>query len=279
MTEQTYVERPPVAALADVVSSVWVQHVPADAPAYRHRTIPNGSAELACRVGAAPELVGPRTAAGVDLLAPGSTVVGMRLRPGSAAALLRAPAPELVDRTVEAGMPWARAGLDERIAAAPSPAAAAAVLEAAFAAAVMRDGPRMDPLVREAVRRLMPARATDVRAVQRALHLSERQLRRRCETAIGLAPKALQRMLRFQGFLALAQHAFAHGGSPAGGLARLAAEAGYADQPHLTRESRRLAGVAPGELLRDAARHCAPGHDHAASYGPFLRLLRAGAAA
>ena len=31
---------------------------------------------------------------------------------------------------------------------------------------------------------------------------------------------------------------------------RVAGDAGYADQPHLCREVRRLAGVAPGELLR-----------------------------
>ena len=79
-------------------------------------------------------------------------------------------------------------------------------------------------------------------------------------------------MLRFQRFLSLAQHAIASGVAPAGdGLARLAAEAGYADQPHLNRECLRLTGASPGALLGEAEEHCGCGHDHAASFLPVLR--------
>jgi hypothetical protein len=74
-------------------------------------------------------------------------------------------------------------------------------------------------------------------------------------------------MLRFQGFLALA-----HGrqGRPAE-LARLAAEAGYADQSHLTRECVRLSALSPAALLRESLEDCrTAGHDHAVSYAPSL---------
>jgi AraC-like DNA-binding protein len=97
--------------------------------------------------------------------------------------------------------------------------------------------------------------------------MSERQLRRRCLAAVGLPPKLLQRMLRFQGFLALA-HAR---GLARADLSALAAEAGYADQPHLTRECVRLAGRPPVAVLREAEQHCRGFHDHAASYAPLLR--------
>ena len=73
-------------------------------------------------------------------------------------------------------------------------------------------------------------------------------------------------MLRFQGFLALAQE-YEH---PSRELARLAADAGYADQSHLTRESARLADLSPQTLLRNSERYCGPTHDHTASYGPLL---------
>ena len=62
-----------------------------------------------------------------------------------------------------------------------------------------------------------------LRALRSSLFVSERQFRRRCEAATGLAPKALQRMLRFQGFLARVQFALIRGLSPAtAGLGRLA---------------------------------------------------------
>ncbi len=72
--------------------------------------------------------------------------------------------------------------------------------------------------------------------------LTERQLHRRCLAAFGYGAKVLQRVLRFDRAIRLAR-----GGA---GLADVAYRAGYADQPHLTREVRALAGVSPTELLR-----------------------------
>jgi AraC-like DNA-binding protein len=69
--------------------------------------------------------------------------------------------------------------------------------------------------------------------------MSERHLRRRCEVAVGYGPKTLDRVLRFQRFRRLREHRVAS-------LAQLAFESGYADQAHLTREYRRLAGTTPG---------------------------------
>jgi methylphosphotriester-DNA--protein-cysteine methyltransferase len=68
-------------------------------------------------------------------------------------------------------------------------------------------------------------------------------LRRALHTEVGLGPKTFQRIGRLQRFLALAE------AGPGQGLAVLAAEAGYADQPHLSRETRALAGLTAVELL------------------------------
>jgi AraC-like DNA-binding protein len=270
---QIYLERPPARALTGVVSSVWVQRVDPGASPYTHRTVPNGSIELSCRFGDEARVIGPRTGPVVGVLEPGATVIGVRLRHG--APVVGVAASELVDLEVGADELWGRPGaeLGERVAGATTLPEALALLEAHVARRLERaSGP--DPLVTEAVSRLMPWRAPDVGSLPAALHISERQLRRRSLAAIGLAPKVLQRMLRFQGFLALVQHALAHGRPPAAdGLARLAAEAGYADQSHLTRESVRLMGIPPGAFLDEATRHCAPGHDHRASFVPLLRPL------
>lgn len=61
MAEQSYVERPPLPALRELVSSVWVQRVAPDAPPYRQRNIPNGAIDLLCRPGSLPLVVGPLT--------------------------------------------------------------------------------------------------------------------------------------------------------------------------------------------------------------------------
>jgi AraC-like DNA-binding protein len=267
-----YVERAPVAALTDVVTSAWIQQVAAGGPPYRQRNLPHGGAELVCAVGGAPRVVGPLTRAQVDVLAPGTTLVGLRLRPGAVGTLFGLPPGELLDLAVPADALWGRAAavIGDRIAATASPAEALAELQRSILAR-RRDAETPDPLVAAAVRRLMPQRATGVSALPDLLAVSERQLRRRFVAAVGLGPKTLHRTLRFQGFLARIQWALAAGRAPVGdGLAALAATCGYADQAHLTRECVRLTGTTPRAFLAETADACACGHDHAASYGPLL---------
>ena len=272
MAGQTYRERPPVAALAGFVSSTWVQRVLPGAASYVHRTVPTGGMELVCRVGSMPYLVGPLTGPRVETLEPGSTVVGLRFRPGAAAALLGVPASEFADVTVDAAAVWGSAAVraGERVAEAADPDGAAAVVQdLAYGRAAGTAG--MDPLVVEVVGRLMPGRTADLRSLWSSLSVSERSFRRLCRSTIGVGPKTLHRMLRFQGFLAQAQYALAQGRSPTDeGLARLAVDAGYADQAHLTRECVRLTGDPPRVFLGEVERSCRCGHDHEVSYAPLL---------
>jgi AraC-like DNA-binding protein len=267
VTDQTYLERRPVQDLRRHLSCVWVQQVSPNALPYAHRTVPNGGVELYCQVGSIPRLVGPQTGPTTEVLAPGATIVGVRFQPGAAPSVLGIPATELVDLAVDADELWrdAAIALGERIATAATPHEAAGVLEREILARTS-DADEPDPIAAAAVRHLRPWQVAEVGSLTSELYISERQLRRRCLAAIGLAPKALHRMLRFQGFLALAgqrEH-------PSAELALLAAESGYADQSHLTRESMRLAGLTPHALLRESELNCGPAHDHAASYGPLL---------
>jgi AraC-like DNA-binding protein len=250
---------------------VWVQRVEPGSEPYTHRTVPNGSAELVVEVGSTPRIVGPQTGPMEETLAAETTVVGIRFRPGAAPAVLGMPASELVDLTVESEELLGRGAvaLGEQVAASD---AAATTLERAVAA-WLTDGGELDPIAVEAVSRLQPWRGNGIASLPAALYVSERQFRRRFEAAVGFSAKALHRMLRFQRFLALTH---AHG-LPRGELARLAAEAGYADQSHLTREAMRLAGRSPRALLLEAEENCAESHDHAASYGPLLQPALAAA--
>jgi AraC-like DNA-binding protein len=269
---QSYVERAPVAALGDLVRVVWIQRIGAEP--YLQRNLPTGGIELQCPISSRPRLVGPLTGPSVEVLAPWVIVIGVRFRPGAAMPLLGLPACELVGLTVHLEEIWgpAVAVLGERLCTAGTPEAALVMLQE-FLVARRADAAEPDPVVVEAVRRLMPWRTGGIGSLSSVLAISKSQLRRRCLEAVGIGPKALQRMLRFQRFLALVQS----GGVPAtpegGGLAALAAEVGYADHAHLCRECVRLTGLPPRTFLGERAVSCGCGHDHSASFAPFLRGL------
>jgi len=85
-----------------------------------------------------------------------------------------------------------------------------------------------------------------VAAIADALGCTPRSVHRRCQAAFGYGPAVLRRVLRFRRAAALLRA----GVSPA----EVAAAAGYADQPHLSRETRALAGASPGQLASGANR-------------------------
>ncbi|NEC53493.1 helix-turn-helix domain-containing protein, partial [Actinospica acidiphila] len=96
-----------------------------------------------------------------------------------------------------------------------------------------------DPLLTRLVAALDAGRP--VAGTADSLGLGARQLHRRSLAAFGYGPKTLARILRLRRALALA-----YAGVP---FAETAARAGYADQPHLSREVRSLTGVALRELV------------------------------
>jgi AraC-like DNA-binding protein len=216
---------------------------------------------------------GPQRGPTVASLAPGSTVVGIRFRPGVASSFLGLPASELVDLRVEADRLWGRDAtiLAERLAEAGSPQAVARALEQEVVRR-SQDVIDADPVVTAAISRLQPWRPDNIGVWMAGLFISPRQLRRRFVSALGFGPKRLQRILRFQGFLALSQ--LRHGDHR--GLARLAAQAGYADQAHLTRECSEFTGLTPRAFLEETWKSCGATHDHGPSYAGLRRALLAG---
>lgn len=83
------------------------------------------------------------------------------------------------------------------------------------------------------------------------LGLGPRQLERRCQTVLGVAPKTFQRLVRFRHTMGQAMQVQA----PL--LADVAMAGGYYDQSHLARDAKVLAGVSVSRLL-DQARPTSP---------------------
>jgi AraC-like DNA-binding protein len=265
---QTVRDRDAVSMLRRHVACVWIQEVSPDSASFAHRKAPNGSAELVCALGSMPRILGPQTGPREEVLAPGTTIVGIRLRPAAASCVLGLPASELVDLDLSVDELWGKqtSALEEALATAGGPHEAAAILERTIADRLTGEA-KLDSIAAAAVDRVMSAKPGTLSMLAASLCISERQLRRRCATAVGLAPKTLHRIFRFQRFLALAWTLE----TPSAHLARLAADAGYADQAHLTREAARLEGRSPRTLLLESEQRCGCGHDHAASYGPLLK--------
>ena len=229
----------PIEAFRSLVDAYWINR-PAGA---EERVLPDGCIDLIYRGDAdggrlfasalieRPVPIGPTSA----------WFVGVRFRPAMARAMLDIDPIECRDRNVAARAIDARFGaLEERLLDCASPDEAFVVLKRAVDGRLARrDGaPRR---VQEAIGLL--ARGGEVHRVARAVGVSERSLHRDLVRWSGLAPKPLARILRMQRCLA----ALRNGRMP---LALLALRLGYADQAHMTRELKALAGVTPREVVR-----------------------------
>jgi len=239
------------------VSCLWSQTIGTGEGPYEHPVLPDGCIDIVS-INDDLALVGPATRAVTERFPPGSVIVGVRFRTGAASPLLGVGAAELRDRDVPLGDVWGRDGatLAERCADPPNGDEGRARIGVLVDALLRRldDAPAVDSVATRAAAMLAECPARPVRDVAHQLDMSERQLRRRVETAVGYSPRMLARILRFQRFMDAARPL----PPPSRALARLAAETGYADQAHLTRESKQLAGLPPAALLDWEARRVAP---------------------
>lgn len=134
--------------------------------------------------------------------------------------------------------------LTERLADAPSWEAALARLEAAIAVRVAGAAPP-DPRIAWAWRRLEESGGrASIGGLARELGMSHRLLIARFRDQLGMPPRQLARLLRFDRLC----DRLRAGGPPR--WAELAVDCGYYDQAHLARDVRALAGVTPTELVR-----------------------------
>lgn len=210
-----------------------------DAVAGTARVLPDGCMDLLFRNGRLA-IAGPDSQAHLFETEAGESITGLRFAPGTGPAVFGVRADELRDQRIPLGDVWPEHEvrlLEQRAAGTPSPGT---VLEEAAA----RRLPRSDTDPVGAAILGMARRGRGVTATARAVGLSERQLHRRCLAAFGYGAKTLARVLRMRRALALAD-----GGMP---LVEVAAVAGYADQSHLAREVRVLAGAPVTRLIRSA---------------------------
>ncbi len=202
----TYRELPAPAALAPWVECLWVHRVAAGDGLYEQPVFPDGCVDVVA-LGDDVVLAGPATRPTTLRFPRGTLTVGVRFRTGAAPALVGASAAELRDQDVALDALWGRPGaaLGARVVEAPGWQARLGVLVDGVSARVGA-ARAPDPVGLGIAAALAGRPGVPVRTVAEDVGLSERQLRRRVEDAVGYPPRLLARILRFQRFLRAAAH-------------------------------------------------------------------------
>ena len=245
-------------SLSGVVERVW--DFEGTLAARREQTFPNGFAELIVQLDEPHRPVlasagSPFPALCVDGLQTTTTtvegprtrcrVLGIRLHPCGAYALLRHSLRDMTDQCVDldAALGAAAAELGQTLEAERSGQRriASAVR---WVRARMAKPPAVEPLVERALRRIdRDGGAVTLAQLEELVGRSRSRFAAAFRDHVGLSPKRYARIVRFRRALEL----LGAGPQPLHGVAL---SAGYYDQAHMNAEFREHAGLTPGEYLR-----------------------------
>jgi len=254
MQYRTYRPGPP---LADFVEYLWALR---DAPAHStERIVPSGTLELVVNLQEDalriydPDTRGWRRYSGAVVSGAyrrffvidardHASIVGVHFRPGGAWAFLGVPPGELADRHIDLAVLWGRSALElrEQLCAAPTSAKRFALLKSALRSRLVDYRPG-HPAVPFALGRLARPGVT-VGEVAADVALSRRRFIQVFTTEVGMTPKRLSRVLRFQRASGLARRV------EGPDWARLARACGYFDQSHLINDVSEFTGTSPRQL-------------------------------
>lgn len=244
-----YRQKPPVAPLRRHFQCVWTNSLPAD-HAGSISVVPDGCVDIVWGDGFL-HVAGPDLTAATPLFKPSTTIVGVRFQPGAARSWLGLPMSEIVGLQVDLSDLWgavARA-ISEKMEDALSIEGRSTVLQHELLRLVSdKEDPARDAsTVFGLMQQGTAAPGAQITTILDRLDMSPRTLRRRSHEHFGYGPKTLERILRFQRLMALANR------SPDSPLASMAYEVGYADQAHMSREVRELTGRSARSFVNQLA--------------------------
>jgi AraC-like DNA-binding protein len=243
-----YREMAPPPSLRNHFTCVWVHAVPETMAKCLH-VVPDGHVDLQW-VGGRLRVAGPDSVVNRESLPPGVRVVGFRFRPGAALWWLDVSPRHLLNTRIPLEAFCGSAATELASETADHRLGFDGVISNLTSALVhrakrVRGAAPIAGAIFESLANDTGASETVARSLAASLGVSPRTLRRHAQESFGYGVKTLHRILRFQAFLSLARS-----GPPRRSLAELAALAGYADQPHLSRESMRLAGMTPAQVFQ-----------------------------
>lgn len=261
-----YLERTPAPAAAAVVERIWGLEIPSSTLAQPSPVLPDGHVELLVHIGTpfrqldhaggvrqqARVLVAGQTTTAVRLIAtPGGCVVGARLRRWAAAMVTGVPQRAIAGGVEDLAVvnPALARRLFDHVGGQPSLDAAMTALDEVLTAWLLSAGgcgPTPHRALIGAIKQMEDsAGLVRVEVVASRVGVSTRQLERLFAHHVGLSPKQLLRVTRFQQVLTALQ-------APHGSRwPDLAVRLGYYDQAHFINDFRGITGETPAAWAID----------------------------
>ena len=240
-----YREFAPSADLRRFIACGWIKAVrcePASIP-----IIPDACADILTYDDGAPFVVGPDAVTRWVPLPEGLVITGLRLRPGAAQIILGCTASELLGSSALLADLWRDSiALHHSLEGMHAPGARLARLEHWVRSRLERSATR-ELGVLTACRAWAREPQLTLDRVAGTLGWNARMLHRKFTAACGYGPKHLQRILRIQGVIRAA-----HAGAEPRSLSALAAELGFTDQAHLSKDFKDVTGFSPRAYLAQA---------------------------
>ncbi len=257
-----YREIQPIPQLRGLIECFWLlEGSPTEVPATPERLLPDGCIEIILNLGArfrqvdamgagslqpATYVVGQMTSP--VLVAPTGRVqmLGIRFVPGGSLPFLAPPALEFADRITPLDDLAGDLARELRLYLDGESFDRPMLTRIESALARRASGHRgAEPALRSALHDFIANQGGfTVDELAGSLDITPRQLQRRFRNEIGIGPKLLSRILRFQ-------HVFRAVESNAPDWTEVAIEAGYFDQAHLIRDFHQFAGQTPALLFKD----------------------------
>ena len=238
-----YRELPAPTGTGAAVVCRWIRVTPPGSDWSTTEVLPDGCTDLIWQQGRGAFFAGPDTGPAPAVTPPGTVLVGVRFKPGAGGPALGIPLAEVRDQRIDVAelAPW----LARKLPAELNPEEIFRRITHISGQLTSEAPP--DPVVRH-VTALLVVGQVGVAELARAAAISERQLLRRFDAAVGYGPKMLHRVMRFCRVVDAMYSGRGHLD-----IAAVASQTGYADQAHLTREVSRMAGVTPAALGRRLA--------------------------
>lgn len=253
----------PDSALRSHIQSYWEFDATAlDGEPFIHHVVPDGCISLVFlwtptpshseNQVAAPTLVllGPRLTELQIPIHPGRKWWGIRFWPDAAGAIFRTQAKLFKDQLGPAShfIPTLSSPIERLFSGQTILEGALPALNTFWKEHIELSMP-LDPIVRACVKVIIHVEGQIVVSeIAHQLELSERQLTRRFQNAVGLMPKQFARIRRLRS----SASAVLEKSTPK--WSRIAMELGYADQAHMTREFSELVGLSPKKFQARIAR-------------------------
>lgn len=263
-----YLTHRPVPPLSDFVDVLWL-YEGYDVPHEKERLLPDGSMELVVNLAedsirvydshdpgnwsTIPGCVvsGPRSEFFVIDTAGEASTVGVHFKPGGAFPFFAAPPAELHNQSVALECLWGAASsrLRNRLLEAATPEGKLRVLECCLLQELKKPLEH-HPIVGFALKQLCgPMQAPPVSRVVDQAGCSQRRLIQLFGDQVGLTPKLLSRVTRFQKVVRSVH------GVDAFSWTQMALDCGYYDQAHFIHDFHSFAGITPSQYLARKTPH------------------------